>query len=67
MTAKSGVARNIKPKSVVAGYPARDKAKAYKEIATLRRLGKLVEEFKKFKSRLSEMEKRTDRTLENKN
>jgi len=27
----------------------------------------LVEEFKKFKSRLSEMEKRTDRTLENKN
>ena len=67
VTAKSGVARNIKPKSVVAGYPARDKAEAYKEIATLRRLGKLVEEFKKFKSRLSEMEKRTDRTLENKN
>ena len=66
VTAKSGVARSIKPKSVVAGYPARDKAEVYKEIATLRRQGKLVEEFRKLKSRLIELENRTDKELGNK-
>ncbi|MEC8621532.1 MAG: UDP-3-O-(3-hydroxymyristoyl)glucosamine N-acyltransferase [Pseudomonadota bacterium] len=66
VTAKSGVARSIKPKSVVAGYPARDKAEVYKEIATLRRQGKLVEEFRKLKNRLIGLENRTDTELGNK-
>jgi len=53
---KSGVGRNLDPKSVVAGYPARDKAVAFQEIATLRRLGSFMEDIKQVKARLKALE-----------
>ena len=53
---KSGVGRSLKPRSVVAGYPARDKAAAFQEIATIRRLGSFMEDLKAVKNRLSTLE-----------
>ena len=53
---KSGVGRSLNPRSVVAGYPARDKAVAFQEIATIRRLGSFMEDIKAVKNRLSILE-----------
>ncbi len=53
---QSGVAKNLPPGSVVSGYMATDHKTQLRQMAALRKLPALIEEVKKLRSRVEELE-----------
>lgn len=62
----SAVTKDIKPGESVWGYPSRPMHKVLRELASLARLPKLIQQVKDLKSQLSGMEKRLDKLAEKK-
>ena len=59
--AASGVSKDIKPGEIVWGTPAQARKKAWKQLASLAKLPKIVRTIKEISARLSRLEQRMDR------
>jgi UDP-3-O-[3-hydroxymyristoyl] glucosamine N-acyltransferase len=55
--ARSGVSHDVKPKTQVFGFPAKDRKIAWRELAALRKLPDLLKQFKNLKARMEHLEK----------
>ncbi len=54
--ARSGVSQDVKPGTQVWGFPAKDRKKAWKELAALSKLPELIKAFKKLQSKVEQLE-----------
>ncbi len=55
--ARSGVSQDVKPKTQVFGFPAKDRKTAWRELAALPKLPDLLKQFKILKTRVDDLEK----------
>ncbi len=55
--ARSGVSQDVKPKTQVFGFPAKERKTAWRELAALPKLPELLKQFKILKSRVDDLEK----------
>jgi UDP-3-O-[3-hydroxymyristoyl] glucosamine N-acyltransferase len=55
--ARSGVSQDIKPRTQVFGFPAKERKTAWRELAALTKLPELFKKFKKLEARVENLEK----------